>query len=137
MYPFIMSSTSESNHLDQLKQYTTVVADTGDFASMEEYKPQDATTNPSLILQAANKPEYKHLVEKAISEHSTAELSGNALIESVIDRIQLEPLPKHANSSINTKKRVSAAIVSSSKSHPLGKASVPLRNSRRTASTVT
>ena len=80
----VMSST---NHLDQLKQFTTVVADTGDFASMEEYKPQDATTNPSLILQAAAKPEYKHLVEKAIGEHAGSELSGNALVESIIDRI--------------------------------------------------
>jgi transaldolase len=78
---------STVNHLDQLKQFTTVVADTGDFASMEEYKPQDATTNPSLILQAAAKPEYKHLVEKAISEHQGSPLSGNDLVESVIDRI--------------------------------------------------
>jgi len=78
---------STVNHLDQLKQFTTVVADTGDFASMEEYKPQDATTNPSLILQAAAKPEYKHLVEKAINEHQGSPLSGNDLVESVIDRI--------------------------------------------------
>lgn len=82
-----MSSDSATNHLDQLKQYTTVVADTGDFASMEEYKPQDATTNPSLILQAAAKPEYKHLVEQAISEHTGSELTGHPLVESIIDRI--------------------------------------------------
>ena len=50
------------NQLEQLKQLTTVVADTGDFESMKAYKPQDATTNPSLILQAAAKPEYRHLV---------------------------------------------------------------------------
>ena len=78
---------SSANHLDQLKQFTTVVADTGDFASMEEYQPQDATTNPSLILQAAAKPEYKHLVEKAIGEHQDSPLNGNALVESIIDRI--------------------------------------------------
>ncbi|MFK7911452.1 MAG: transaldolase [Akkermansiaceae bacterium] len=78
---------STTNHLDQLKKFTTVVADTGDFAAMEEYQPQDATTNPSLILQAANKPEYKHLVEKAIEEHKGSDLSGGALIESIIDRI--------------------------------------------------
>ena len=45
------------NQLDALKQFTTVVADTGDFESMRQYKPQDATTNPSLILAAAQKPE--------------------------------------------------------------------------------
>ena len=83
----IMSSANKNNHLDQLKQFTTVVADTGDFGAMEEYKPQDATTNPSLILQAASKPEYKPLVEQAISEHANSELSGDALIESIIDRI--------------------------------------------------
>lgn len=81
------SNMSANNHLDQLKQFTTVVADTGDFASMEEYKPQDATTNPSLILQAAAKPEYKPLVEQAIREHAESKLSGDALIDSIIDRI--------------------------------------------------
>ncbi|MGJ8677839.1 MAG: transaldolase [Akkermansiaceae bacterium] len=78
---------STANHLDQLKKFTTVVADTGDFASMEEYKPQDATTNPSLILQAASKPEYKPLLDKAVSEHAGSDLTGDALVESVIDRI--------------------------------------------------
>ena len=78
---------SNENHLDQLKKFTTVVADTGDFTTMEEYKPQDATTNPSLILQAAAKPEYKPLVDKAISEHADSALTGEALVESVIDRI--------------------------------------------------
>ena len=87
VYVCAMSSHIIKNHLDQLKQFTTVVADTGDFASMEEYKPQDATTNPSLILQAAAKPEYKHLVEQAISEHSDSKLAGDDLIESIIDRI--------------------------------------------------
>lgn len=87
VYVCAMSSHIIKNHLDQLKQFTTVVADTGDFASMEEYKPQDATTNPSLILQAAAKPEYKHLVEQAINEHSDSKLAGDDLIESIIDRI--------------------------------------------------
>lgn len=52
--------------LEQLKQYTVVVADTGDFNAIEEYKPQDATTNPSLILAAAQMPAYRNLVEDAI-----------------------------------------------------------------------
>lgn len=76
-----------SNQLEQLKQFTTVVADTGDFVSMQEFLPQDATTNPSLILAAAEKPEYKHLVEKAVEEHKGSDLTGSALVESVIDRI--------------------------------------------------
>lgn len=57
------------NQLEQLKQYTTVVADTGDFSSIKEFAPRDATTNPSLILKAAKKPEYKPLLEKVVREH--------------------------------------------------------------------
>ena len=75
------------NQLEQLKQVTTVVADTGDFESMKEYKPQDATTNPSLILQAAAKAEYRHLVEKAVSEIKAKGLTGAALTEAIMDRI--------------------------------------------------
>jgi transaldolase len=47
------------SQLDTLKQYTTVVADTGDFHQLDQFKPQDATTNPSLILKAVQKPEYQ------------------------------------------------------------------------------
>jgi len=52
--------------LDQLKALTTVVADTGDFEAMKAYKPTDATTNPSLMLQAANIAQYKPLIDKAV-----------------------------------------------------------------------
>jgi transaldolase len=75
------------NQLDQLKQITTVVADTGDFESMKIYQPQDATTNPSLILQAAGKEEYRHLVEKAVAEQKASGLTGDALTEAILDRI--------------------------------------------------
>jgi transaldolase len=54
------------NLLESLKRWTTVVADTGDIEAIAEHKPQDATTNPSLILQAAQKPEYQHLVDEAL-----------------------------------------------------------------------
>jgi transaldolase len=76
-----------SNHLDSLKEFTTVVADTGDFASMQEYQPQDATTNPSLILQAASKPEYRGIVEQAVKELKESGKSGDALIEAILDRV--------------------------------------------------
>jgi len=75
------------SQLDQLKQFTKVVADTGDFQSMEVYKPQDATTNPSLILKAAEQPEYRHLVDQAITELKSGSLSGAELVEAIIDRI--------------------------------------------------
>ncbi|TPX35536.1 transaldolase [Synchytrium microbalum] len=53
--------------LETLKKYTTVVADTGDFEAIAQYKPQDATTNPSLILAASQKTQYAHLLEDAIA----------------------------------------------------------------------
>ncbi|MGY8524180.1 transaldolase [Paracidovorax citrulli] len=56
------------NQLEQLKQFTTVVADTGDFQLMKQYTPQDATTNPSLILKAVQKAEYRPLLEQAVRE---------------------------------------------------------------------
>jgi len=78
---------SNPSQLDQLKKHTTVVADTGDFAAMKQYEPQDATTNPSLILKAAQQSEYRHLVDQAISEHADSTLAEDSKVESIIDRI--------------------------------------------------
>ncbi|WP_075792844.1 transaldolase [Massilia putida] len=69
------------NQLEQLKQYTTVVADTGDFQSIKAYAPQDATTNPSLILKAVQKPEYRPLLEKTIADFPQAST------EEIVDRL--------------------------------------------------
>ncbi len=71
-----------ANQLEQLKQFTTVVADTVDFESMREYQPQDATTNPSLILKASQQEQYAHLVDKAV-----ADSGSSASVESIIDRV--------------------------------------------------
>ncbi|MES2259135.1 MAG: transaldolase [Pseudomonadota bacterium] len=71
------------NQLEQLKQYTTVVADTGDFQSIKAYTPRDATTNPSLILKAVQKDEYKPLLEKAVRDNphaSTGDIIDHLLI---------------------------------------------------------
>jgi transaldolase len=57
------------NQLDAIKQFTTVVADTGDFKQLAQFQPQDATTNPSLILKAVQKPEYAPLLAQAVAEH--------------------------------------------------------------------
>ena len=56
-----------TDKLTSLRQYTTVVADTGDLAAMKLYQPPDATTNPSLILGAAQIPEYRKLIDHAIA----------------------------------------------------------------------
>ena len=61
------------NQLDALKQHTTVVADTGDFKQLSAYQPQDATTNPSLILKAVQKPEYAPLLSAAVGAHRGAQ----------------------------------------------------------------
>ena len=76
-----------TTQLDQLKQFTTVVADTGDFESMKQYQPRDATTNPSLILAAASKPEYVHLVDKAVADRKNSGLTGPKRVEDVIDHV--------------------------------------------------
>lgn len=68
--------------LEQLKQLTKVVADTGDFESMKEYRPQDATTNPSLLLKAAGMPGYSRLLDQAI-----ADAGDTAGLDDVIDRL--------------------------------------------------
>lgn len=74
-----------SNSLDQLKKFTTVVADTGDFETIRAFTPQDATTNPTLIYKAVQHAEYKPLLEKAIADNRNSTLSGPALHRKVID----------------------------------------------------
>ncbi|MES2740058.1 MAG: transaldolase [Pseudomonadota bacterium] len=82
------------NQLEQLKQFTTVVADTGDFQSIKAYTPRDATTNPSLILKAVQKDEYKHLLERAVREHpeaSTGDVIDHLLIAFGVEILKLIP----------------------------------------------
>ncbi|TAG02365.1 MAG: transaldolase [Burkholderiales bacterium] len=78
------------NTLDQLKQFTVVVADTGDFNSMRAYSPRDATTNPSLILKAVQQDAYKPLVSETIAAHKGKPL--DAIIDQVLIRFGLEIL---------------------------------------------
>jgi transaldolase len=74
--------------LDQLKKFTTVVADTGDFSSLKRFLPRDATTNPSLILKAAQMPEYQFLVAKAIADNR-AKAAGDELLRRIIDDLMV------------------------------------------------
>src|ERR1700761_327791 len=73
-----------STQLEQLKQFTVVVADTGDFTTLKQYTPRDATTNPSLIFKAAQMPEYKFILDKAIAENKS-KASGQELLGRVMD----------------------------------------------------
>lgn len=82
------------NQLEQLKQYTTVVADTGDFQSMQAYTPRDATTNPSLILKAVQKPEYQPLLADAVARNagkSTDEIIDQLLISFGMKILDIVP----------------------------------------------
>ena len=86
-----------ATQLDQLKQYTTVVADTGDFRQMEEFSPQDATTNPSLILAAAAKPEYRPILDGVVAEFKATAADPTdigALMDRVIVAFGLEILKR-------------------------------------------
>lgn len=75
------------NALDQLKAHTTVVADTGDIDSIAENKPQDATTNPSLLYKAAQMAQYQPLVDEAIAYGRSKNASGDELIDTIIDKL--------------------------------------------------
>lgn len=75
---------SAETQLDQLKKFTTVVADSGDFATIKQYAPRDATTNPSLIFKAAQMPEYQFLVDKAVADNQ-ARSTGKELLGNILD----------------------------------------------------
>ena len=79
-----------TSQLEQLKAHTTVVADTGDFRLMAQFAPQDATTNPSLILKAVQKPEYAPLLADTVAAHRGA--SHADIVDEVLVRFGLEIL---------------------------------------------
>jgi transaldolase len=73
--------------LDSLKRVTIVVADTGDIEAMRQFRPQDATTNPSLLLKAAQQPQYRPLVDAALSDADQFGLAGGRRAEAFMDRL--------------------------------------------------
>ena len=82
------------NQLDALKQYTTVVADTGDFRQLAQFRPQDATTNPSLILKAVQKPEYAPLLKATVAAYAgrpVDELTDRLLVRFGCEILALVP----------------------------------------------
>src|SRR3990167_1849304 len=80
-----LNQIDQLTQLDQLKKHTAVVADTSDFELISQYKPQDATTNPSLILKAAQKENYKELIEEAIQYAKTQ--NTNNLIDTAVIKL--------------------------------------------------
>lgn len=84
--PAVSNQGGAASALAQLKQFTTVVADTGDFNAIQAYAPRDATTNPTLILKAVRKPEYAGLLARARDEARSAK-SGAGEVEETCDRL--------------------------------------------------
>src|SRR5207244_6121602 len=78
------------NQLKQLKKFTKIVADTADFKSIKEFKTQDATTNPSLVYAATQKPEYAHLLDEVLADRKKSGLSGAAEIEDICDHLLVQ-----------------------------------------------
>jgi transaldolase len=78
------------NQLEQLKKFTKVVADTADFESIKDFKPEDATTNPSLVYAATQKQQYAHLLEEVLKNRKSSGLSGQAQIEDICDHLLVQ-----------------------------------------------
>jgi len=81
---------TKPSQLEQLKKFTVVVADTGDFESIREFQPRDATTNPSLIYAATQKEQYFHLLDEVLADRKKSGLSGAAQIEDLIDHLLVQ-----------------------------------------------
>merc|ERR1712000_653703 len=85
------NSFTMSTSLDQLKATgTVVVSDSGDFASIAKYQPQDATTNPSLILAASKKPEYAKLIDRAVEYGKGKGGDIDSKVDAALDRLLVE-----------------------------------------------
>ena len=81
---------TQLNQLEQLKKFTKVVADTADFESMKAFKPQDATTNPSLVLAAIQKENYAHLLDEVLRNRKNSGLTGAKQIEDICDHLLVQ-----------------------------------------------
>jgi transaldolase len=78
------------SQLEQLKKFTKVVADTADFESIKDFKPQDATTNPSLVYAATQKQQYGYLLDEVLKDRKNSGLSGQAQIEDICDHLLVQ-----------------------------------------------
>lgn len=104
------------NSLDQLRKYTTIVADTSDFQNLSQYQPQDATTNPSLILKAVQKDIYRPILEQTVHDHRTEQIDliadrlliafGTEILKTIPGRVSTEV---DARLSFDTKRSIDRA----------------------------
>lgn len=102
--------TNGKSKLAQLKEMTTVVADTGDFDAIKQYSPQDATTNPSLLLKAAQMPAYRSLVDSVVASSLNGRLSSSEQLSDCMDRLSvafglkiLEQIPGRVSTEVDAR----------------------------------
>jgi transaldolase len=81
---------TELSQLDQIRQFTKIVADTADFESIKDFKPEDATTNPSLVYAATQNQQYGRLLEEVLSNRKKSGLSGQEQIEDICDHLLVQ-----------------------------------------------
>lgn len=113
--------TSHSSALEQLKKLTTVVADTGDFERMQAYQPQDATTNPSLILKAAQQPNYQNLVNQVKLAHpgmNTTDLVDHILVAFGLEILKI--VPGRVSTEVDARLSFNAAATITKAKHLIG-----------------
>ena len=113
--------TSHSSALEQLKTLTAVVADTGDFERMQAYQPQDATTNPSLILKAAQQPNYQNLVSQVKLAHSG--IKATELVDHILVAFGLEILkivPGRVSTEVDARLSFNTAATIAKAKHLIG-----------------
>ena len=102
--------SNNKSKLAQLKEMTTVVADTGDFDAIAQYSPEDATTNPSLLLKAAQMPAYRGLVDSIVADSMNGRLSSDEQVSDCMDRLAvgfgqkiLEQIPGRVSTEVDAR----------------------------------
>jgi len=83
-------SGAKQSQLDQIRNFTKIVADTADFESIKDFKPEDATTNPSLVYAATQKEQYGHLLDEVLGNRKKSGLSGQEQIEDICDHLLIQ-----------------------------------------------
>ena len=86
----VSEKKTKLSQLDQIREFTKVVADTADFESIKDFKPEDATTNPSLVYAATQKEQYGYLIETVLKDQKNSGLSGQAQIEDICDHLLVQ-----------------------------------------------
>ena len=103
--------TSALNALEALRARTTVVADSGDFETIRAYRPTDATTNPSLVLQAAGDTRYRHLVDEALAATPSRGLTRVERLMTLFGRELTQVVPRYVSTEVDARLSFARATI--------------------------